>query len=214
MIRATPVDPVFAVARTAGPTTTTVAPATGLPPPRTLTTSVCGCPLTSSDLGLTETVAHTDGGRKSPMSRVVADALAAHGAAGTGVHAAKAVFVIVVPGAGRHGGANLDPYDCPATREPEHVSSLPARLIEHTPGAGWSMICVNLTPRGATSLRVAFGAGPVLEPRISYTNDPRPSASRNTVAGAVLRRESWTGRAARDSARAAVAAAVAARAPA
>ena len=31
------------------------------------------------------------------MSRVVAEALAAHGAAGTGMHAAKAVFVIVVP---------------------------------------------------------------------------------------------------------------------
>src|SRR5207342_330780 len=135
VIRATPVEPVFADARTAGPATTTVAPATGRPPLRTLATSVFGCPLTSSELGLTETVAHGDGGRKSPTSRVFAEALPTHGAAGTGLHEAKAVFVSVVPALAVTETRTLTPYDWPATREPVHVSSLPARRIEHTPGA-------------------------------------------------------------------------------
>ena len=40
---------------------------------RTLTTSVCGCPFTSSARGRTETFAHVDGGRNSPRSRVIAE---------------------------------------------------------------------------------------------------------------------------------------------
>ena len=99
-------------------------------------------------------------------------------------------FITLVPALAVTETRTLMPYDCPATGEPVHVSSLPERPIEHTPGPGWSMILVNVTPRGAMSVRVALGAGVVLEPRISYTNDARPSASRNTVAGADLCRES------------------------